>query len=200
MDHDDDAARAPQALRGRGRLAAPAPALPRARVELRAIAGRESREDAEDVAQETLLAFAQAFREGRYDRERSRLGHWLFGIAFRQACRQRRRDARPEQPVAGGPDTAEDFWRELPDETAAQAAWDEEWSRHVLAEVTRLVRTETSPATYGAFALTVLDEKSPAEAAVELGLDVKTVYDAKHGVLKRMRELREEMESLKLSA
>ena len=44
--------------------------------------------DAEDVAQETLIAFAEAYREGKYDPAKGRLSHWLFGIAW-----VRRRDA-----------------------------------------------------------------------------------------------------------
>ena len=46
--------------------------------------------DAEDAAQGTLLAFAEGFRKGQYDRSKGRLSSWLFGIAFRQALNKRR--------------------------------------------------------------------------------------------------------------
>src|SRR5690349_6694570 len=46
--------------------------------------------DAEDVAQETLLAFAEAYRGGKYDPAKGRLSRFLFGIAYRQALRGRR--------------------------------------------------------------------------------------------------------------
>lgn len=39
-----------------------------------------SPEDAEDVAQASLLAFSTDFREGVYDRSLGRLRSWLFGI------------------------------------------------------------------------------------------------------------------------
>jgi DNA-directed RNA polymerase specialized sigma24 family protein len=45
--------------------------------------------DADDVAQETLVAFADGFRAGRYDAQQGRLSSWLFGIAYRQVLRAR---------------------------------------------------------------------------------------------------------------
>jgi DNA-directed RNA polymerase specialized sigma24 family protein len=45
--------------------------------------------DVEDVTQEVMLAFAQLYRAGRYDRERGRLSRWLFGIAYNHVLRQR---------------------------------------------------------------------------------------------------------------
>src|SRR3954470_19563500 len=46
--------------------------------------------DAEDAAQETLLAFAEAYRRGDYDPAKGRLSRFLFGIAYRQALKGRR--------------------------------------------------------------------------------------------------------------
>ena len=53
---------------------------------------------AEDAAQETLLAFAEAFRDGKYDPAKGRLNRWLFGIAFRQVLNAKRARGRaPKQ-------------------------------------------------------------------------------------------------------
>jgi DNA-directed RNA polymerase specialized sigma24 family protein len=38
-------------------------------------------DEAEDAAQETMLAFVKAFRDGKYDSEKGRLRDWLFGVA-----------------------------------------------------------------------------------------------------------------------
>jgi DNA-directed RNA polymerase specialized sigma24 family protein len=38
--------------------------------------------------------------------------------------------------------------------------------------------------------LVIRDERPPAQVADELGLSLKSVYNAKHRVLKRIRELR----------
>ena len=42
-----------------------------------------SKADAEDACQQTLLAFVQGLRAGRYVREKGRLSGWLFGVAKR---------------------------------------------------------------------------------------------------------------------
>src|SRR5262245_42778033 len=58
-----------------------------------------SASDAEDVAQETLLGFAQAYKQGEYDKTRGRLSQWLFGIARRRMAQARRKGERLEDVV-----------------------------------------------------------------------------------------------------
>jgi hypothetical protein len=55
-------------------------------------------DDAEDAAQQSLVAFAQAYQEGRYDREKGRLRSWLFGIARNQIRKTRRESHSRELP------------------------------------------------------------------------------------------------------
>ena len=156
-------------------------------------------QDAEDVAQETLLAFAEAYRRGQYDPAKGRLSRFLFGIAYRQALRARRVGAQ-----GGGGGGAEHvrvapvettFWSHLPDEQAASGIWDTEWERAVLENCLQQVRAEFEPQTYQAFELTVREGQSPDKAAEALGIGVKSVYNAKHRILKRIRELRGEYET-----
>lgn len=143
--------------------------------------------DAEDVAQETLIAFAQAYRDGRYDPSKGRLSRFLFGIAYRQALHARRK--RPPQVESA-------VWAELPDEQAASGVWDTEWERSALDRCLAQARGEFEPPSFRAFELVVRDGRSPAEAAESLGLPIKAVYNAKHRILKRIRELRDELESI----
>jgi RNA polymerase sigma factor (sigma-70 family) len=153
------------------------------------------RADAEDVAQETLLAFAKAYREGRYDSRRGRLSGWLFAIAYRQALRSRRsRDERRgrERPRGDGTQT----WSDVADRASATRTWDQEWERAILARCLERVKNEVQPETFRAFELVVRERRDPDEAASELGLPVKAVYNAKHRILKRVRELRESIEDV----
>lgn len=150
--------------------------------------------DAEDAAQETLSAFALAFREGRYERDRGRLSSWLFGIAWRQCQSQRRRVGRPDQPIPTGLE-AKAFWAHVPDRDAAGDLWERHWNGHLLRACVEQVRTEVSDEAFRAYALVVHEERSTAEAATELGIEVKAVYNHKHRVLKRLRAVREELEN-----
>lgn len=147
--------------------------------------------DAEDVVQETLLAFAEQFGAGQYDASKGRLSKWLFGIAYRQAQNHRRQLARHArvQPPNGG-------LSDVIDEQFTTQTWDEQWERAVLDQCLARVRNEVDADTYRAFELVTFDEKSPAEAANILGSPIKMVYNAKHRVLKRIRELRQSIEEV----
>ncbi len=151
--------------------------------------------DAEDVAQETLLAFVEGFRNGKYDPAKGRLSRWLFGIAHRQILRERRCGARREATVPSptGPGT---FWGNVPDKREPSNVWDAEWEQSLMRECIERARREFEPQTFRAFELAVQGTGSATEVAQELGVPVKTVYNAKHRVLKRIRELREQLEEL----
>lgn len=151
--------------------------------------------DAEDVAQETLLAFAESFRRGQYDRSKGRLSRWLFGIAYRQALNERRSGARLAARGAAGSDP-DALLHNVPDEAAATVSWDQEWEQALLQQCLAQVQAEVEPVTYQAFELVVRGERSAAQAAAELGVPIKLVYNAKHRVLKRIRELRAALEDV----
>ena len=144
--------------------------------------------DAEDAAQETLLAFAEAYRRGQYDPAKGRLSKFLFGIAYRQALRARRVGAQVA-PVGTT------VWAQVPHEQDASGIWDTEWEQSLLDECLRQVRSEFEPATFRAFELTVREGLDAAEAARQLDVPVKSVYNAKHRILKRIRELRGQYET-----
>ena len=154
-----------------------------------------SEPDAEDVAQETLAEFASAYRDGRFDREKGRLSHWLFGIAYRQALSGRRQYQR--RAAKAGVALAETtFWQQVPDADTASRSWDQEWEQALLQQCLDQVSREVETVTLQAFQLVVGQEQPPATAALELGVPIKTVYNAKHRVLKRIRELRTALESV----
>ncbi len=150
--------------------------------------------DAEEVAQETLTAFAAAYREGRYDPDKGRLSRWLFGIAYRQAQYARRSGARRAAIERQPPHSS--FWADVPEGDASTQLWDQQWEEAMLATCLERVRQEVEPATMRAFELVMRAGNTPAVAARELGVPVKAVYNAKYTVLKRMREIRAELEEL----
>lgn len=145
--------------------------------------------DAEDAAQETLLAFAEAYRRGQYDPAKGRLSRFLFGIAYRQSLKARR-----VAGAAAGEHAESGFWSQVPDEQTATGIWDTEWEKSLLDRCLLQVKLEFEPQTFQAFDLVVRDDLSPDDVAKQLGMPIKSVYNAKHRILKRIRELREEYE------
>ena len=150
--------------------------------------------EAQDVVQETLLAFAQAYRNGAYDRGKGRLSNWLFGIAYREILKARRRLAQcPERSVPDGESTS--FWNQVPEERDADLSWNEEWRRAMLKQCLSEVQGKVAPFTFRAFEMVVLEKRPPAEVAEELGVSRNRVFVAKHRVTSQVRRLCEEYES-----
>lgn len=151
--------------------------------------------DAEDAAQQALMAFAEAYRLGRYDRGKGRLSDWLFGIAYREIMSERRRYARRAVRLEpGGGRTS--LWEALPDEGGATRFWDQEWEQALLERCLTQVQREVEEPSYRAFELVVRHHQSADQAAELLGVPVKSVYNAKHRILKRIRELRAAYEAV----
>ena len=151
--------------------------------------------DAEDLAQEALLAFAKAYRDGRYNRSKGRLSTWLFGIVYRQVLNARRKGARRGVQMSPAADGTS-FWSAVPDDKVDAATWDETWQRTVLQQCIDRVRHEVEPTTFQAFEMTALAKRPPAEVASDLGITRNAVFIAKHRVVSRLRELQREYEHL----
>lgn len=150
-----------------------------------------SDQDAEEAVQETLTAFVESYRSGKYDREKGRLSSWLFGIAFQQIANRRRRVGRDAQREAK---PGESFWGAVADQREAEQAWDASWEASVLEECLRQVRREVAERTFEAFRMIVREGRVPEEVARELGMSREAIYVAKHRVLKRLAELMQEYE------
>ena len=144
--------------------------------------------DAEDVAQETLLAFLEAYQKKAYERGRGRLSHYLFGIAHNKILAARRKIAGAERQVIMN-DDGTGFWSAVPDSSAVQDVWEREWREAVLSQCLDQIRTEVSFQTFEAFRLVVFEQNEPAVVAETLGMTRNAVFIAKHRVANRVRDL-----------
>jgi RNA polymerase sigma factor (sigma-70 family) len=147
--------------------------------------------DAEDAAQETMLAFVKAFREGKYDRDKGRLRDWLFGVAKRVTLNMRSRLPK-EQLMADKTGTS--FWDMVTDDDGAERAWQEEWQKMVLVRCLEQARREMDADVFRAFELYAMQEEPVDKVAEQLKMSRNAVYIAKSRVLARLRELEKECE------
>lgn len=147
-----------------------------------------SEADAEDAAQSTLTVFATAYADGKYDRQKGRLRHWLFGIAAKHVSRARSGRRRREVQVCGQAGET-DFFAGLPGENQLEDLWNKEWQEAVYRECLAEVRTNFDEKTVAAFELFTSSGQSAREVAERLGLTDNAVYLAKHRILKRIREI-----------
>jgi RNA polymerase sigma-70 factor (ECF subfamily) len=148
--------------------------------------------DAEDAAQETMLAFLKAYRSGKYDRGKGRLSDWLFGIARNVILDFRKR--LPREQLVADRSEGTSFWQLLEDPDAARISWQIQWRRMVLAACIEQIKKEVDPAVFEAFKLYALDDMPVEEVSQRLNISHNAVYIAKSRILSRLRQLESEFE------
>jgi RNA polymerase sigma factor (sigma-70 family) len=148
-------------------------------------------EDAADVAQETLTRFVAEYRDGRYDRERGRLGAWLVGIARYRVLDHRRKRAGKRQLVG------ESAIIGLDDKAQLSRIWEDERRRSVLRTAMDELQSNTriNPKTIKVFELLMVHGLSSQNVAEQLEMTVHDVYIAKSRVAQRLRSIVQRLES-----
>lgn len=151
--------------------------------------------DAQDAAQQVLLEFFRSYQQGKYERAKGRLRHWLMGIARRQISNFLR-NLPPEVQVPD-PTSQTNVFERLED-PGSDTELDEvelvEWRRGVYEECLVQVRNQFDAQTVKAFLLHGLEGKPAKEVAGLLGITPNAVFLAKHKIVKRIQELLPQLE------
>jgi len=150
-------------------------------------------QDAQDAAQETLLAFVESYRRNGYDRGKGRLRNWLRAIALHKIRDIQRKRGREKLIADRTNETA--FLDAFPDGRSLEEAWDAEWQRSVLQSCIEEVRREVKPASFQIFEECVLRRRGVNEVAAALGMSREAVLRAKTRVLSRIRKARKRLEA-----
>jgi RNA polymerase sigma factor (sigma-70 family) len=142
--------------------------------------------DADDVAQQVLVAVAGAVHRWQPDETRGRFRTWLHRIAQNLIINALTRRARDRA-------TGDDFWRDLLAQQAAPEGPDSEllraeYRRELFNWAARQIRTEFQPATWHAFWHTAVEGRSITQVARLLGKKPGAVYAARGRVMRRLKE------------
>jgi RNA polymerase sigma-70 factor, ECF subfamily len=139
-------------------------------------------DEAEEVAQATLVKFLLAYRAGKYKRGNGRLRSWLMGIAQNTAIDVLRSRARGEVDEQTPEREADDLWDRAQRASIAREAWE-------------LLSTsgQLEPRTLRAFELTVLRDVPTEAAAMECGMTPDAVYVAKTRVAQKLRTIESQL-------
>ena len=152
-------------------------------------------DEAENAAQEALKAFAIAYGQGKYQRDRGRLRDWLYGIASNHLKRAfRLRPARERQIVDGFGDV--DTFDAPEEKDVLEVLWEEEWRQSVICACLHEAQQVFECRTVEAFRQFVLDEQPARAVAESLGMTENAVYLAKHKVMKYLRQIQPAMEEV----
>ena len=146
-------------------------------------AGVPASDDA-DLIQEVLLV---VFREvGGFERRGTgAFRNWLRTIMVHRVRHYFR--SRRYVPATGDSDFRQRLDKLESPGSELSRLWDREHDEHVVLSLLRRVQGDFAPATWQAFRRHVLEGRSTAETAGELGLSLNSVLLAKSRVLKRLR-------------
>ncbi len=151
-----------------------------------------SNDDAEDAAQETMLVFVKAFRDGKYNREKGRLRDWLFGVARRVTLNLRKN--KPLEQLIADKSTGTSYWDLIEDDRNLKLSWETEWRQMVLTNCLEQARKEFDSKIFKAFELYAIEQKAIDEVTRNLEMSRNAVYIAKSRVLSRLRQLEKQFE------
>jgi RNA polymerase sigma factor (sigma-70 family) len=142
--------------------------------------------DADDVAQEVLLAVANAVERREHDRKRAKFRTWLHRVASNAVLNALTR-ARPDRGSGDSALAAVLNRHESPSGPDSELLRLER-RREIFRWAARQVRREFQLETWDAFWLTTIDGRSIDDVASELGKNRGAIYAARSRVMRRIQE------------
>lgn len=144
--------------------------------------------DTSDVQQEVFRAVAVKIADFRRDKAGDSFHGWLWGITRFKIIDHFRKLAK--QPKSTGGSSARQRLNQLPD--TLPETWDDASQRSdaitIYNQILGLIKTDFQPHTWQAFWKTAVEQSPAGEVAAELGMTVGAVYNARHKVLRRVRD------------
>ena len=165
-----------------------------------------TRDEAQEVVQETLIAAAKNLPQFQYDPSKCSFKTWLLNMSYWRVQNQLRKRNAPTAPRHGAsarPDASEDATRTATVERMAdpagsqlEALWDAEWQTNLLEAAFRRVKTQVDSKQWQIFDLYALKEWSVREVSKALNVSGGRVYLAKHRVSALLKKEVERLEHL----
>jgi RNA polymerase sigma-70 factor (ECF subfamily) len=148
--------------------------------------------DAQDLAQRVLMAIASAIGSWEKSSESVQFRHWLRRVARNAIVNALSR--RPHDRAAGGSAVHELLLEQAHPDPESNAQIELEYRRELYRQAARIVRSDVETETWRAFELTVIQNRSIDEAAIDLEKPVGTIYAARSRIMRRLRETVRELE------
>ena len=149
--------------------------------------------DAEDLAQQVLLAVSHAVERWEPDASRGRFRTWLHTVANNAILNALTRGARDR---AAADESIDALLQQRPDRDGPDSdLLRTEYRREIFSRAAQQIRTEFTDETWNSFWLTAVDGVDVDVAAVQLGRTRGSVYASRSRVMKRMKQKVEELDA-----
>ena len=143
--------------------------------------------DVDDLVQEVMVVLMKEVPNFQHNGRKGAFRAWLRGIAVNR-LRELLREEKHALATAGS-----DFGAKLDqladDQSQLSRLWDREHDQHVANQLLKTIAGDFEPKTWQAFRAFVLEGRTAAAVAAELGISEGAVWTAKSHVLKRLREV-----------
>ena len=150
------------------------------------------RSDADDVAQNVLLAMSRQMKEFKYD-PNGRFRAWLKTVSYRAWVDFVKSKSR--QPSGTGSDELHEVLAAIETRDEFVSKMDEECEREMLEQAMLVVRRRVEDHNWKAFQMTVFDGMPGVEVAKQLNMAVTAVYKARSRVKKMLTDEIEKLDS-----
>lgn len=148
--------------------------------------------DAQDVAQQVLVAVAQALPTWKRRDEATLFRHWLCRIARNTTINMLTR--QPQDRGIGGTGGQAKVKVEQGAGGGLDSQIEREYRRQVFRQAAEIVRSRADAVTWRAFALTMIDGLTIAEAAGQLNRSEAVIYAARSRIMRRLKDAVKELE------
>ena len=146
-----------------------------------------SGDDAEEIAQQTIVAFSDGYRQGKYDREKGRLKNWLFGVA-RNLMARLIRDRAKQPLLIGDADASRELLAFISDSDTLEKIWEKQWQGHVVTECINQARTQFTLRDIQIFERLTLQQHTAEQVSTDTALSDRksTRLNSSHTDISRM--------------
>ncbi len=148
--------------------------------------------DAQDVAQQVLVAVARTLSTWKRRDESTLFRHWLCRIARNTTINMLTR--QPLDRAVGGVDSKAERETEQRAVGGLDSQIEREYRRQICRQAAEIVRSRADAVTWQAFALTMIDGLTIAEAAGQLDRSEAVIYAARSRIMRRLKDTVKELE------
>ena len=134
--------------------------------------------ECDELIQEVMISFFKRSKSFKYDREKGSFRSYLRIIARNATFAMLKKRSGDESNVNDTPGMLD---------LAFDEQWDAEWHNHLYVQALKLLQNEMEAVSFRAFYLYVIEGRSPAAVAAELGISVNAVYINKSRALEHLR-------------